>query len=141
MIKLVNIKTVSIYPFSKENFESLINFYFIKNGYKKYTINEKYTKEEAISKLYNYAKLIELNEFHFVLSCLFINNNGKYKFIAHEHLNENKINIENIITYGLDAYLCNDISSFSGGRKAIHKLVCNAIIKKSAIYNEHIQSL
>jgi hypothetical protein len=141
MIKLVNIKTVSIYPFSKENFESLIDFYFIKNGYRNYQIKEEQSKEDVIDKLYNSAKLIELDEFNFILSCLFIKFNGNYKFIAHYYLNEEKITIENIIKYGMDAYLCKDASSFSGGRMAIHKLVCDAIIKKSFSYNEYIQSL
>jgi hypothetical protein len=94
MAKIINIVGKNVYPFSKENFDAVIKYYFINNGI---------TMEgpRSMDLVYKEVCQIELFEFEYLVSCLIENIS-----IFEENLNEkNGLTISNLCSYAIDAYL------------------------------------
>lgn len=141
MNKLVKINAKNIYPFSRENFDALIGFYFIKNGITRIGVRNESSNTDILNSIYEKALQIDLYEFEFILNCiieniyLFESNVGIYRTISKRE----SLTIENLCRYGLDTYLCETTVHFSSSRKKVTQLFSKALIKSSK--DEHIQSL
>ena len=133
MKKLIEIKGKNIFPFSRENFDAFIAYYFLRNGIKKIGSNRESYEDEVLNHLYKEASQIGLYEFEFILNCLieninlFESNIQDYKPI---HKRE-PLSIENLCKYGLDTFLCHTTDGFSSGRKKVTELFSKALIKSS----------
>lgn len=133
MNKLVKIRGKNIYPFSRENFDALIKFYFIRNGITRIGSRRESSEAEVLNYLYEEAKQIELYEFEFILNCIIDNINifktniGNYSPIDKRE----SLSIENLCKYGLDCYLSKPSDGFSSARINVTVLFMNALIKSS----------
>ena len=119
MNKIMTIKGKNIYPFSKENFDAVIKFYFIKNGI---------TDEGPTSIDLVYKKMcsLELFEFEYILNAIIEN-----FLLFKENLNVgNGLTISNLCQYGLDAYTGN-INSGSKNRSRITRLFADKLVNSS----------
>lgn len=90
------VKGKNIYPFSRENFDAIIKFYFISNGI---PLNSEFGRNDT-NKLYAEAMKVELFEFEFIVNCIF-----QHFYIFESNLNPKYgLTISNLLTYGMDAY-------------------------------------
>jgi hypothetical protein len=133
MKKLIEIKGKNIFPFSRENFDALIAYYFLRNGITKIGSKRESSDAIVLNYLYNDALQIDLYEFEFILNCIIENITlfesivGYYKPINRKE----SLSIENLCKYGLDTFLCHTTVGFSGGRKKTTELFSKALIKST----------
>lgn len=86
----------NIYPFSRENFDAVINYYFIQNGITKVTE----FGPNDMNDLFDEARKVELYEFEFIVDCIF-----QHIDIFESNLNSHHgLTISNLCKYGLDAF-------------------------------------
>ena len=117
MAKIININGKNVYPFSKENFDAIIKYYFIKNGI---------TMEGPSSMDLIYKKVcqLELFEFEYLVNCLIENIS-----IFEENLGKKSgLTISNLISYAMDAYL-DEGNSGSKNRQNITNLFALELAK------------
>ncbi len=133
MNKLVKIKGKNIYPFSRENFDALINFYFFRNGITRIGSRRESSDADVLNNLYEEALQIELYEFEFILNCIMENISLFYENIESYKptYKREPLSIENLCAYGLDTYLCETTKRFSSGRTEVTELFSKALIKSS----------
>lgn len=90
-----------VFPFSYENFDALISFYFKKNG----VILD---GPKSIDRVFSDVMVVSLGEFEFLVKCI----QGNFSFFR-ERLNNKGMTISNLCMYGLDAYLGNYVGKTS----------------------------
>lgn len=124
MNKLIILKNQCQAPFSRNTFDALIHFHFIKNGISS-------VGPVDLTTIYEDACVLELYEFEFILECLTMNN-----YVFENNLAPNQITISNLCKYGLDAYL-NITVGFSKSRRNIANLFSQVLINSNNLH-EHI---
>ena len=102
----LNISGKNIYPFSKENFDAIINYYFIENGIRS-------EGPDTLEIIYKDMSKIKLFEFEFIVNCLIENLS-----IFEENLSG--LTISNLCKYGLDAFNGEPYSGSKNRNKITH---------------------
>lgn len=95
MEKIIEIKGKNIYPFSRENFDAIVNYYYVMNGV---TNIGSGSMEECFQK----ASQVELYEFEYISDLISTN----FNFFK-EKIGDSGLTIINLCSFGLDAYLDN----------------------------------
>lgn len=131
MKKLIEIKGKNIFPFSRENFDALIAYYFLRNGITKVGSEIESFDDKVLDDLYKKTSKIYLYEFEFILNCIIEN---IYLFesniLNNTPINKRKpLSIGNLCKYGLDTFLCSTTTGFSVGRKKMTYLFAEVLIK------------
>lgn len=119
----IQLKKKNIYPFSRENFDAIIKYYFISNGI---TLVSEFGLND-INKLYAEAMKVELFEFEFIVNCIF-----QHFYIFESNLIKGGLTISNLCTYGLDAYKGHtNVGSKERSRitKLIYDQMVNSVLK------------
>lgn len=92
----IKLKAKNIYPFSRENFDAVIKYYFISNGI---TLISEFGPKDT-DKLYTEAMKVELFEFEFIVNSIF-----QHFYIFESNLNPKYgLTMSNLLQYGMDAY-------------------------------------
>lgn len=133
MKKLIEIKGKNIFPFSRENFDALIAYYFLRNGITKIGSKRESSEDEVLNDLYNKASKIYLCEFEFIVNCI-IENIHLFELNIRDNMPINKrkpLSIENLCKYGFDTFLCATTNRFSRDRKRMTDLFTVALIKRA----------
>lgn len=119
MKKPIELKGKNIYPFSRENFDAIINYYFISNGISDAGPNN-------LNKVFDEAIKVELFEFEFIIDCIF-----QHIAVFEDNLNGRfGLSISNLCQYGLDAFKgCTDVGSKE--RSRITKLFYDQMLNTS----------